>query len=125
MKRLRINRNDATGYLFVLPTLIGMLLFSFYPILEALRLSFYRHDGIRGTWVGLYNYESVLNDRWFWISMKNTIYIGVMTMVAGLFLSLVIASLIHVLTWKRGKNVLKSLYFAPNVTSFVAASMLF
>jgi multiple sugar transport system permease protein/raffinose/stachyose/melibiose transport system permease protein len=48
-----------TGYLFVLPTLILMGVFTFYPFVQGIALSFQSWDGVgRDTpWVGLANYE--------------------------------------------------------------------
>lgn len=116
-------RRDIIGYTFVLPTLIAVTLFTVYPVFEALRISFFKHNGMTGWWVGLDNYKFVLTDAHFWIAVKNTIYMGVLSLVLGLPISLIVASLIN--NCSVGRNFFKSVYFIPNVTSIVAASLVF
>jgi len=116
-------RRDIVGYTFVLPTLIAVLLFTVYPVIEAFRVSFYKHNGMSGWWVGIDNYRFVLMDPQFWTAVKNTVYMGVLSLVFGLPASLILASLINNCTF--GKSLFKSVYFIPNVTSSVAASLVF
>ena len=63
------------GFLFVLPALIHLATFKFYPMLEALRLSFYRYDLMSPpVFNGLRNYELLwenpLFHQSFWVSAK-------------------------------------------------------
>ena len=63
------------GFFFVLPALLHLLIFKFYPLLEAFRLSFYRYDLMSPpVFNGLRNYqvlwENPLFHQSFWVSAK-------------------------------------------------------
>lgn len=115
----------VVGYLFLLPLLLGVAAFSLYPIGDAFRISLYHHNGVRGIWTGLGNYEFIMQDASFWRALNNTVVMGLMGLGIGLPLSFVVASLINSITLPRAGVVFKAIYFVPNVTSSVAASIVF
>ncbi|MBS4176148.1 carbohydrate ABC transporter permease [Lederbergia citrea] len=110
-------------YVFLAPTLLGILFFMVYPIFESLRLSFYNSNGTIETFTGLNNFKRVLSSGNFWNAVWNTFYIGIFQIAITVPLGFIFASLIN--TVRRGQNFLKVIYFLPNVTSIVAASMIF
>lgn len=115
------------GYAFSAPLIIGVFAFAVYPMLAALYMSFQQTSG-SGTgelWVGWSNYRYVLEDSIFWQSLANTFYMGVLSILLGIGVSFILASLINSLTWNFGKNMFKGIYFLPNVVSAVATSLLF
>jgi len=124
-KKKFFSQKDWTGYMFVAPLVIGVLIFAIYPMVAALLMSFQRTNGLSGTWVGLDNYIRVLLDSTFWDSLLNTLYMGFLSVVLGIWLSFILASLINGLPWTSWKNLFKSVYFLPNVVSAVATSILF
>lgn len=122
-----LTRNDWMGYLFSTPLIIGVLAFAIYPMFAALYMSFLQTGGsaMSGTWVGASNYEYVMKDPIFWQSLYNTFYMGIFSVILGIGLSFILASLINSLKWDLGKNFFKGVYFLPNVVSAVATSLLF
>ena len=125
-KRL-LTRNDLTGYLFNAPLIAGVAAFAVYPMAAALYMSFRQTEGsvVSGAWVGLSNYSYVLEDSQFWKALGNTFYMGVLSVLLGIAISFIMASLINSLKWNFGKNFFKGVYFLPNVVSAVATSLLF
>ncbi|MGG3574868.1 sugar ABC transporter permease [Bacillus gobiensis] len=119
----RRKKNQYVWYLFVLPTVLGIVLFILYPVIESLRLSFVHSNGTIETYAGLKNYERVLGKKPFWNAFYNTFYIGFFQMLIAIPLGFIIASLINTSKW--GKNLFKVLFFLPHVTSIVAAAMVF
>ncbi|WP_212977442.1 carbohydrate ABC transporter permease [Paenibacillus azoreducens] len=115
------------GYLFSAPLIIGVLAFAVYPMIAALIMSFHQTSGlsITGKWVGVSNYSYVLSDSLFWQALTNTFFIGVWSVLLGIVLSFVLASLINNLNWGMGKNFFKAVFFLPNVVSGVATTLLF
>ncbi|MFD0872190.1 MULTISPECIES: carbohydrate ABC transporter permease [Paenibacillus] len=115
------------GYLFSAPLIVGVLAFAIYPMFAALYMSFLQTGGsaMSGTWVGASNYEYVMKDPIFWQALYNTFYMGIFSVVLGIGLSFILASLINSLKWELGKNFFKGVYFLPNVVSAVATSLLF
>ncbi|MBE9914861.1 sugar ABC transporter permease [Paenibacillus donghaensis] len=115
------------GYLFSAPLIIGVLAFAVYPMIAALIMSFHQTSGlsITGKWVGVSNYSYVLTDSLFWQALTNTFFIGIWSVLLGIVLSFVLASLINNLNWSMGKNFFKAVFFLPNVVSGVATTLLF
>src|SRR5687768_7786358 len=76
-RRLASNRvrEAAWAYLFLLPFFLGLLFFILGPVLAAFAISFTTWDLLSPPrWVGLANYRSMVDDRLFWIALKNTLY---------------------------------------------------
>ncbi|MFJ5760317.1 carbohydrate ABC transporter permease [Neobacillus sp. NPDC093182] len=119
-------RRDVAGYLFSAPLLIGIVVFSIYPMIGALILSFKKSSQtFEGDWAGLSNYKYVLTDSLFWQSIYNTFYMGILSVVLGVTFSFILATLIHNISWLKWRNFFKGVYFLPNVVSLVATSILF
>lgn len=117
---------DIAGYLFSAPLVIGVLAFAIYPMVGALVLSFQRSTtSFGGEWVGFNNYRFVLTDTIFWKSLYNTLYMGVLSVLLGVSLSFILATLIHNVPWMKWRNFFKGVYFLPNIVSAVATSILF
>lgn len=82
-------------------------------------------SGATAKWAGVSNYSYVLSDSVFWKSLYNTMFMGLLSMICGICISFILASLINSLRWHFGKNMFKAIYFLPNVVSAVATSLLF
>lgn len=108
--------------LLLLPALVILGTFKFYPILSAFRLSFYDW-GISGEkgFVGLENFRALFQDPFFWQSLLNTLWYTVFTVPLSIAFSLFVAALLN-----RGIKALglyRTIYFLPVVTSIVAVSV--
>jgi len=110
-------------YIFLIPSFLGILLFMVYPVFESLRLSFYQSNGTIENFIGLKNFKNVLTSGPFWNSVWNTFFIGFFQIIITVPLGFIFASLIN--STRRGQNFFKVVYFLPNVTSIVAAAMIF
>jgi multiple sugar transport system permease protein len=109
-----------TAYLFIAPFMIFFLVFVLVPILGTVLLSFNHWTVLEPpSFAGVQNYIRLLHDRYFWNSLKNTIYYSLGTTVGGVILSFVIAVIIDE-RWFRGKTFFKTIYFLPTVTSVAA-----
>jgi len=120
--RLR-NSEHLVGYLFVAPLLVGLLVFTYGPVLAAFVLSFTKGDYISTPkFIGLGNYQALLQEDLFWISMRNTLYYVVGVVPAGLLLSLLLALAMN--QKLRGIVFFRSIFFLPTITSSVAISLM-
>ncbi|UOQ84730.1 carbohydrate ABC transporter permease [Gracilibacillus salinarum] len=117
------SKSGSIWYVFLTPALLGILLFMVYPIFESLRLSFFQSNGTNETFIGLANFKTVLTSGPFWNSVWNTFYIGIFQILITIPLGFIFASLIN--STPKGQNFFKVVYFLPNVTSIVAAAMIF
>lgn len=122
-RRTRMRGNQAVWYLFVGPMILGLILFHAYPIIESIRLSFFKSNLVNEVWRGARNYEITLGNALFWKGVSNTVYLGAWQLFLSIPLAFVVASVINGL--KFGKNTVKTLYFVPYVTPMVAAAYVF
>jgi multiple sugar transport system permease protein len=116
-------REGVRAWAFLGPSLAHLLLFAVGPILFALYLSFHEWNLVEPArpFIGLENYRELLNDAPFWRSVLNTgIYVLFVpvAMVVALALALLVNRRI------RGVRLLRTVFFLPYVTSFVAISLI-
>jgi multiple sugar transport system permease protein len=112
--------------LFLVPWIVSFALFSAYPILFSLGVSFAEYNPFKGgltAWTGIENYRSIFSDGLFWQSFANTVLFVVGTVPATAALSLLLALLIE--RSGRLKAVLRTGYFIPSVVSLAVISLVF
>ena len=116
----------ATPYLFLLPFFGIFIMFSLFPILYSLVISFTKMDGIGNMeFIGLDNYIRLFTqDKVFLKSIGNTILIMLITMPLPLITGLIIAVLIKDF-FKRTQKIVQLANFLPYITTPVAIGFLF
>ncbi len=116
-------REEIAGYLFILPWLIGFLVFQLGSMIASLVLSFYSVDFLTApTFVGLANFQTLWSDARFWHALGNTAYYALGRMPFVLALGLSIALLLN--RERQGVSFLRTLFYLPSVTSGVAVALL-
>lgn len=115
-------KNMATAYLFLLPNLMGFLIFTFIPIICSMGMSLIQWDSSNPMiFVGLDNFKRLATDETFWISLWNTVYYSAFTvpftMAAALGLALILNQKI------QGVHVFRTIFFFPHVASLVAVAV--
>jgi len=112
----------VTAYLFLAPGLLLFLVFRVYPLLDGLRLSFTnaRLGRAAAAWVGLANYQRLLDDTRFHVSLWNTAFYTVASTLPILALPLALAVALN-----RGalRTVLRSAFFFPFTLSVVTVGL--
>lgn len=115
----------VTPYVFISPFYILFLIFGLFPIIFSGILAFSKWDGIgEMEYVGLENFQRLIQDGDFWGAVSNTLIIWVLSTVPMLLMALVLAFTLN-LKFIKHKETFKALFFLPNVTSVVAISILF
>ena len=116
---------DKKSYLlFLLPGLLFYLFSVFYPIVESIRLSFMKWNGISdATFVGLANYVKMFNDRIFWKAFGHNLVYLVIVVGMQILIGLFFAILLTYLT--RGVHLIKTLYYVSAIITTVAVAQLF
>ena len=117
----KLNRKAWT---FVLPGLALIILFVFYPMIQAFITSFQTGAGNQLTFNGLVNYKRLFNDLTFRKALTNTLLYLVIQVPIMIILALAISSM---LTTKglKAKGFFRTAIFLPCVTSLVAYSIIF
>ena len=113
-----------TIVLFLLPSLVGLLLFSLIPIGTSLYLSLTEWDiiGSSPTFHGFKNYLQIVADPEISRVLGNTLYFIVLYIPLILITSLLVAILLN----KKipGIGIYRTIYYIPVLTSWVAAALL-
>ncbi len=113
------------GFFFLAPNITGFLLFTAFPVVAALALSFFRWDLLTPpVFIGTANFRELLfNDPQFRRVALNTFYFTFATVPLRVILSLLLALVLN--QPLRGAIAYRAIYFAPVVTSLVAAALVF
>ena len=123
MHRIRLRRRDLEGYIFLLPWLIGLVVFRLVSIVASAALSLMNWDILRPPhFVGLQNYRDLIGDNLFWTSLFNTLYYVAGSVPLVLILALLAAFLLA--RPLAGVGVLRTVYYLPSVTTGVAVALL-
>jgi multiple sugar transport system permease protein len=118
----RKHREWVAGYLFVLPDLIGLLLFLGIPMLLALSLGFFEVDGFgHYTWIGIDNYRAMVHDDLFIKSLRVT-FTYVVLLVPGLFITGMGLALLVKLPLPL-TTIFRGMIFLPYVISLVVVGL--
>lgn len=118
------SRATLTPYLFLAPALLVLLLVVFWPAFQAFRLSFmqYGYDVTQPPeWVGLENFQTLLKDKTFWKTLKNTVLYLVCVVPILAIVPLLLAILVN--QKLKGMRWFRVAYYTPVVVSMVVAGI--
>lgn len=123
---LKPRRNRLQLGALLLPGIIVFAVFTIYPIIKLLYMSFLEWDRsnmFEHGFAGLSNYAEVLSDKTFWTAFTNTIVYTVVTVPAQMALGLLAAVLINSIP--RFRVTFRVIYYLPVITSWVIVSLVF
>ncbi len=117
------NRTALAPWLFLLPGLAFFTLYVIAPIFQSIWISFFDWDGLgEKTWIGIANYEELLDDDRFYVSLKNNV-LWLLLYTLAVPLGLAIALFLN--QTAPGIRIYKSLFFFPFVISQVVVGLIF
>ncbi|HEY3079066.1 MAG TPA: PQQ-binding-like beta-propeller repeat protein [Chloroflexota bacterium] len=112
------------SYLLLMPTLLLLLVFNYYPAVSALYHAFTIWDpGVRTTWVGLDNFAALAGDRFFRDSISNVVVITLTSLLKTFTVPLLVAELIFAFRQARAQYLWRTAYVVPLVVPGVAATL--
>jgi multiple sugar transport system permease protein len=116
---------NIIGYMFLLPSLIGFLIFKLYPILFSLFLAFCEWDLISGfsniKFIGFDNFKNMVNDDYFISSIRNTFVYVLSVVPIEIVLAMIIAVILEKAVYFKG--FFRLVYFMPYISNIVAVSV--
>ena len=124
MKRLIKNKQDGTAMLFIIPSLILVTLFIFYPMAQSFITSFQTGVGNNMRFTGIDNYTRLLSDKTFHKALGNTILYLLIQVPIMIILALAISSMLNDKKL-RLKGFFRTAIFLPCISSLVAYSIIF
>ncbi len=111
------------AYIFILPWVLGFLVFTAGPMLASLYISFTRWEIVTpSVWVGFQQYARLAADDRFWLSLYNTSYYVFVGVPLHLLMALLAALAINLNL--RGIRIYRTLFYVPSLTPVVANSIL-
>lgn len=117
-------KNAVIGWSFVIFATVMIFLFYFYPMVQALILSFQTGVGANLTFTGIDNYTRLFKDPTFLTTVKNTVIYLIIQVPVMILLALFLSVLLNNKTLKL-KGFFRTAIFLPCVTSLVAYSVIF
>ncbi len=111
-------KDMSTGIIFILPALLGTLIFIIIPVICSFGLSFAQWDLLNPIkFVGIDNYRLLFQEEIFYKILLNTIVFALSTSVLGVIIPLFLAAILN--TKIRGSEFYKTAYFLPFITPMV------
>lgn len=116
---------STTVALFLAPTLLGLAIFQYWPLIAAFRNSLFNINLLNPdmeTFVGLQNYIKMWGDADFWVSILRTFTFAIAKIGIQIPLALLLATLVQ--RKIRGIGIVRSAIFAPLVTSVTVVAVI-
>lgn len=119
----RERRHLLAGLGFTSLWIIGLLVFTAYPVFASLFYSFCDYSILKApVWCGLENYRQLVQDELFWKSLRNTLFYAGLSVPLGTVVSLALAVLLN--QEVRGRAFFRTFFYLPSIMPIVASSML-
>jgi multiple sugar transport system permease protein len=121
----RVLRDTISGYLFLAPFFVLYCLLKLWPIANGFWISLHHWEtiGTNISYLGLGNYERILQDRLFWEAVQHTLYFTALStptlIIGGLCLALILNRPLF------SGGVFRTLYYLPNVLSTPVIGLIF
>ena len=113
-------------YFYLLPSILVISAFLFYPMLDSLRLSFTNGDGLKeAAYIGWGNYDKIFHNNEFWNSIWVTVIWVVLSVVILPLTGLLYGVMVEYLSPNRAASgVFRTILFMPMMMSYVAIGLL-
>lgn len=112
-------KRNYKGYIYLLPALIILGIFVFYPIINTIIFSF-DETKASGFKFGFGSYKYLFTDKRFLTSLFNTVIYAAIVPILSVVISLLLANTLVNLKNEKIRGMFQSIYFLPYVTSLVA-----
>ncbi|MCD8022424.1 MAG: sugar ABC transporter permease [Lachnospiraceae bacterium] len=116
-----MEKKSWKGYAYLAPAMIIMLVFTIYPLIKAVGMSFCKnYSMVYGTYdsIGLSNYQALFADKVFMKALRNTTIYVVFVVPLSIIISLIIAVLLN--SKIKCQGLFQTIFFLPYVTSTIA-----
>ena len=123
------SKHQWKAWLYLAPAIVLLLVFTVWPIINTVRLSFLEgYNGMKAAGgatfsFGIENFEKVINYKKFTLTLENTMILCVLTVPISTILALLIAVALNSI--KPLQKTLQTIFFLPYVTNSIAIGMVF
>ena len=122
-------KNNWKAWLYLLPAIVILLIFTVWPIINTVRISFLNDYGTLSSVggkkfsFGIDNYKNVVEYSGFINCLSNTLLLCVLTVPISTMLALIIAVALNSIKFIR--RTMQTIFFLPYVTNSIAIGMVF
>jgi multiple sugar transport system permease protein len=111
------------GWLFLLPTMTGLIILNIIPIFQTIYQSFFKTGafGKGNVYIGLGNYSKLLTDGTVWQALWNTFKYALVEVPFSIVIALVLAVILNGKI--KGRSIWRTIYFLPMVAAPAAVAM--
>ncbi len=118
----RMKSEAKESYLLIMPLMVLLLVFILYPVLANVYLSFFKWKGMgKATFIGLANYQAMVRDETFWVSIRNTLVL-LLYIPMGVMLPILISALLR--EGLKGWSIFRAIIYIPNILGYVIMGMI-
>ena len=124
-RKSRKRSNALQSYIMLSPQIFGFLVFSIYPMIWAMKQSFYFFNTIpsQTRFIGLENFKTLFQDSNYWKTFGNTLLFAAMKIPVELSLALLLAVLLNAKF--RGRGFFRAMFYLPHVVSTAIVALIF
>lgn len=125
IKHMTLQEKDAlSGYLFITPALISLLIFVVYPVIASFVISGFNWGILSSPrFIGIENYKTLFRDPIFLESLKNTFVWVIMYVPVSILISLIVALAMDMPL--KGIGFFRTMFYLPVMTPMVVCALLF
>lgn len=117
-----MNTQNIAAWIFILPAILGTLIFIVIPVICSFGLSFVKWDLLNPIqYVGFQNYQELFKSHLFYKILSNTVVFALSTSILGVIIPLVLASILN--SKIRGSEFFKTAYFLSFITPMVVVGI--
>ena len=111
------------GWMFILPTMIGLIVLNIIPIFQTVYQSFFKTGdfGKGNIFIGAENYVNVFGDSEVWQALLNTVKYAIVEVPFSIVIALVLAVLLN--RKMKGRSAYRTIIFLPMVAAPAAVAM--
>lgn len=125
MRKKRRTQKELYGWLFALPAILGLLIFTLGPMMYSLYMSFTDYTGSNTPrFIGLDNYKRMFGgeDQYFYKSLAVTFYFVILSVPTGIVYSFLLAILLNQNV--KGKSIFRTIFYLPSIVPIIAISFI-
>ena len=117
------NSERIAAWIFIMPAVMGIIIFIIIPIFFSFGLSFAKWDLLNPIeFVGFDNYKEILTEPLFGKILLNTVIFALATSIFGVIIPLILASILN--RKIRGSEFFKTAYFLPFITPMIVIGII-
>lgn len=120
-------KKSIEPFLYMLPALLLLGFFVFFPIIKNIQYSTLKWDLFKGTrrFIGLQNYTKLFRDKYFLTALRNNIYYILISLVFQVGVSLILAAILENMKNRRLSAVFRTTFFVPSLISLTVIGLIF